>query len=153
MSGVLKIWAALFCIATFPITLGLSSTTTSRSSSSKEIQIPVGKIREKAVVVGGGPVGLAAAITLANRGYDVSVFEASSSEKIYTFDPAVAYLYNVNTRGQVFTKRFPNIHQKLVDRSISSLQTRFVFAPGDVTKELTFPNFSNSFDEVSFCVF
>ena len=95
--------------------------------------------REKAIVVGGGPVGLASAIVLANRGYDVSIFEATSTEEIKTYNPALAYLYNINFRGQVFTNMFPSIHEKLLDRSVCSTECDFMLGPADVTKEIEYP--------------
>jgi len=79
--------------------------------------------RKKAIVVGAGPVGIATALTLASapHSYDVSLFEASpqtSSQEKY--DPTKAFLYNVNLRGQVLTKRFPNMQRKLVERGVKS---------------------------------
>jgi len=94
---------------------------------------------ERAIVVGGGPVGLSAALILANRGYDVSLFEATSAKEIKIFNPALAYLYNINERGQVFTKMFPNIHKMLVERSVASDDTGYIVAPADIKKELQTP--------------
>jgi len=133
---VVAISAALCCnLLPFANSLAASATgpNVMNNSSPSIVQ------REKAVVVGGGPVGLASAIMLANRGYDVSVFEATASKEIRTFDPAIAYLYNVNVRGQIFTKMFPNIHKKLLERSVASSQTGFMLAPADVTKDITYP--------------
>jgi len=99
--------------------------------------------KERAIVVGGGPVGLSAALMLANRGYDVSLFEATSAKEINIFNPALAYMYNINERGQVFTKMFPNIHKTLVERSVASIDTGWMLAPGDIEKEIQFPKLPN----------
>lgn len=95
--------------------------------------------KNEAIVVGGGPVGLSAALVLANHGYDVNVFEASPTEEIKTFNPALAYLYNINGRGQVFTKMFPSIHKRLLEKSVASTDTRFFVAPADAEKKIQYP--------------
>mmetsp|Transcript_23576 Transcript_23576/g.65427 ORF Transcript_23576/g.65427 Transcript_23576/m.65427 type:complete len:557 (+) Transcript_23576:155-1825(+) len=100
--------------------------------------VPVA-VRTPVVVVGGGPVGLATSILLANQGYDVQVFDSATTEQIESFDPAVAYLYNINDRGQVFTKMFPSVHKRLVENSVSSTATGFFLAPGDPEKNVSFP--------------
>ena len=79
--------------------------------------------RKKAIVVGAGPVGIAAALTLASapHSYDVALFESSpqtSSQEKY--DPTKAFLYNVNSRGQVLTRQFPSMQRKLVERGVES---------------------------------
>ena len=79
--------------------------------------------KEKAIVVGAGPVGIAAALTLATspHGYDVTLLESSpvtSSQEKY--DPTKAFLYNVNGRGQVLTRKFDSMQRKLVERGVES---------------------------------
>ncbi|KAL3799590.1 hypothetical protein HJC23_008717 [Cyclotella cryptica] len=76
----------------------------------------------RAIVVGAGPVGIAASLVLASRhGYDVTLLESSPETSIQTkYDPTKAFLYNVNARGQTLTKMFPNLHDKLVKRSVES---------------------------------
>ncbi|KAL7479473.1 hypothetical protein ACHAW6_005199 [Cyclotella cf. meneghiniana] len=76
----------------------------------------------RAIVVGAGPVGIAASLILASRhGYDVTLLESSPETSIQTkYDPTKAFLYNVNARGQTLTKMFPNMHDKLVQRSVES---------------------------------
>ncbi|QDZ19286.1 FAD binding domain-containing protein [Chloropicon primus] len=52
-----------------------------------------------AVVVGGGPCGLAAAIVLAKEGYEkVDVIERR--ESVDFFEPNLAFVFNANERGQ-----------------------------------------------------
>ncbi|OEU11337.1 hypothetical protein FRACYDRAFT_192784 [Fragilariopsis cylindrus CCMP1102] len=132
------------------------STSTSTSSSTSILHSDVGDVvgsasgdhdeheREKAIVVGGGPVGLSAALVLANRGYDVSLFEATSTDEIKTFNPALAYLYNINDRGQTFTTMFPtSIHEKLVEWSVASTDTGFMVASGDGKEDIQFPKLPN----------
>lgn len=84
------------------------------------------------MVVGGGPVGLASAITLSNAPhfYDVVVLE--QSEKASGYDPTKAFLYLVNARGQEWTKRFPSVQEKLVERgSVSHGFGNWVTVPAD----------------------
>ena len=77
-------------------------------------------IGEKAIIIGGGPVGLATALTLADEPhcYDVSVFEAAAPEE---YDPTKAYLYNVNFRGQRFTRRYASLQKRLCQEGIPSV--------------------------------
>ena len=57
--------------------------------------------RKDAVIVGGGPAGLASAHILAKRGFDVTLLERRAAPSIY--EPQRAYLYLVDGRGQTFT--------------------------------------------------
>lgn len=91
---------------------------------------------KKAVVVGGGPVGLATALTLSNppHNYDVVVLEQASVEQ---YDPTKAYLYNVNFRGQVWMKEnFPSALQKLKERGSQGSMTRITIVPADPKKPI-----------------
>lgn len=63
-----------------------------------------------AMVVGGGPAGLSTAIILArNHGYSVKVLETATKDNVASYDRNKAYLYNINMRGQVMTKRMPSV--------------------------------------------
>ncbi len=129
------VWCAIYLT-------GLSNafSQTTSSVSNKKPQQSHDNDPDHAIVVGGGPVGLASAIMLANQGYDVSIFEATATEKIRTFDPAQAYLYNVNFRGQTFTNIFPNIHEKMVEKGVPMSEANFMLGPADATKNIQRPN-------------
>lgn len=91
---------------------------------------------KKAVVVGGGPVGLATALTLSNppHSYDVTILEQASQEQ---YDPTKAYLYNVNTRGQVWMKEnFPSVLQKLQEKGSQGSMSRITIVPADPEKPI-----------------
>mmetsp|Transcript_62378 Transcript_62378/g.71657 ORF Transcript_62378/g.71657 Transcript_62378/m.71657 type:complete len:570 (-) Transcript_62378:110-1819(-) len=125
-----------------------STSNSDRESSANSVVGDVGATsdheREQAIVVGGGPVGLSAALVLANRGYDVSLFEATSTDEIKAFNPAMAYLYNINERGQAFTNLFPiSIHEKLVESSVASTDAGFMVASGDAKEKIKFPKLPN----------
>ena len=100
---------------------------------------PNGAERQKAIVVGGGPVGFASAIMLANEGFDVSVFEASQKEQMKTYNPVLAYVYGFSSKGLWFTKMFPNIHEKLLERALPASKVKFMVASGDTTEPIKFP--------------
>ena len=87
--------------------------------------------QKHAVVVGGGPVGLATALTLSNppHCYNVTVLEQASVEQ---YDPTKAYLYNVNQRGQLWMKEnFPGALAKLQERGSVGSMARITIVPAD----------------------
>lgn len=59
--------------------------------------------QKKAVIVGGGPAGLAAALVISNLKEfgEVTILETDLKS---SFDPSRAYFYNINKRGQRFTE-------------------------------------------------
>eukprot|EP00283_Hemiselmis_rufescens_P004604 CAMPEP_0173421826 /NCGR_PEP_ID=MMETSP1357-20121228/2784_1 /TAXON_ID=77926 /ORGANISM="Hemiselmis rufescens, Strain PCC563" /LENGTH=186 /DNA_ID=CAMNT_0014384783 /DNA_START=166 /DNA_END=723 /DNA_ORIENTATION=- len=57
-----------------------------------------------ALVVGGGPVGIAAATVLAFRGWDVTVLDKRESPD--AFEVEKAYVYLVDARGRQFTDAY-----------------------------------------------
>jgi len=89
------------------------------TSDDNDVSLPS---RKKAIVVGSGPSGLAAALVLAtlpNDPYDVTVLESTAGSTASSkYDVSKSYLYNVNARGQTLTKMFPQMQQKLVDRGV-----------------------------------
>ena len=118
----------------------LSVSTSSRDlwlSSNSNENGDNGLERLKAVVVGGGPVGLATALTLSNAPhyYDVTLVEQSADTSGY--DPTKAYLYLVNPRGQVWTKRFPRVQELLEERgSVNTGMGNFVVVPADPSQPI-----------------
>jgi 2-polyprenyl-6-methoxyphenol hydroxylase-like FAD-dependent oxidoreductase len=117
-----------------------------------------GQIGEKhAIVIGGGPVGLASALVLANPPhlYNVTVYEATNRQTTQSrclFDPALAYLYNVNARGQTFTKAFPLIHENLMERSVAASQTQFVLSPANLKDDVIIRSVPSMSDEESYWI-
>jgi kynurenine 3-monooxygenase len=107
-------WSLLF-VATFPNVLEWASCTRQSLSLVMAVAQPgrragVGSSARTAetrtkdcVIVGGGPVGLAAARTLAQspHHYKVTVLEqtAAGRSSVRQYDPTRSYLYNINRRG------------------------------------------------------
>jgi kynurenine 3-monooxygenase len=86
--------------------------------------------------VGGGPVGLATALTLSNppHSYNVIVLEQMLEQSgVKKYDPTKAYLYLINQRGQVWTKRFPTVQSRLEERGskVYAGIGNFVIVPGN----------------------
>jgi kynurenine 3-monooxygenase len=74
-----------------------STYVTQSSSSSSSSAISQNK---NCIIVGGGPIGLATALTLARapHSYNITLLEATS-DLTSVYDPSKSYLYNVNARG------------------------------------------------------
>lgn len=97
---------------------------------------PPGKDRRNAIVIGGGPVGIATALTLADAPhfYDVKLFETSVPTK---YDPTRAYLYNINNRGLKLVKRFKFLEDRLKEKGVCSTGVpQIVKIPADKTKPI-----------------
>jgi len=69
-----------------------------------------------AVVVGAGPAGLATAISLADRGWDVTILEQRKSANAR--EVTKSYVYSVDARGQAFLNRY-NLTSALVEKGVS----------------------------------
>ena len=99
---------------------------------------------KEAIVVGGGPVGLATALTLSNapHNYNVKLLEKSGENGV--FDPTRSYLYNVNPRGLVWfdaVAHFSNVSAKLEERGSSPADGMgsIVYIPSDPTVPILNP--------------
>ena len=133
----MKIFGLLSSLVTLASAFTSFSSSSSLSTSLPSLGLSAdsgdnGRERRKAVVVGGGPVGLASALTLSNAPhfYDVTLVEQSAETSGY--DPTKAYLYLVNPRGQVWTKRFPRVQELLEERgSLNTGMGNFVVVPAD----------------------
>ena len=90
---------------------------------------------KKCVIVGGGPVGLAAALTLSNppHGYNVTVLEQRNM--VYRYDPAMAYLYLLNPRGLSWCQDFPIVMKQVEEFPDTSRTTRIV-VPANPSKPI-----------------
>ena len=93
--------------------------------------------KKKAIIIGGGPVGLATALTLSNPPHcmNVKLFEQSTPA---AYDPTKAYLYMVNGRGQVWTQRFPRVQELLVERgsAVAGGMGNFLVVPAGPEKPI-----------------
>ena len=71
------------------------------STGSGDVTAPISKQKKSAVIIGAGPVGLAASLMLAKCGWtDITVVEKRSKEFIgNTF----SYIYTIDGRGQKIT--------------------------------------------------
>lgn len=74
------------------------------------------------VIVGGGPVGLAAALTLSQPPHNCNVCVIESNTMVNYYDPTKAFVYGVNARGQEFTRLFPRLHDKLKENAVPLLR-------------------------------
>ena len=70
------------------------------------------------VIVGGGPVGLATALTLSQPPHNCRVCVIESNTMVNYYDPTKAFVYGLNARGQEFTRLFPRLHDKLKENAV-----------------------------------
>ncbi|KAF8067186.1 Kmo [Scenedesmus sp. PABB004] len=73
--------------------------------------------RVDALIVGGGPAGLAAAVMLAGRGWTVAVAERNSV--LSYSDPDRSYVYAIDGRGRAWTDRF-GVTQRLAEAAVDT---------------------------------
>jgi kynurenine 3-monooxygenase len=118
-SVVIKLWTALLLIISIESSSALATSIPSSTDLPSTLSsISVARQRE-VVIVGGGPVGLAAALTLSNPPHSCNVIILETThggESVAKYDPTKAYLYNVNPRGLQWVDQFPKALAKLQER-------------------------------------
>ena len=88
--------------------------------------------RKDAIVVGAGPSGLAAALMLASHPHNFEVTVLEEKDSTARFDRTKAYLYNINARGQCFTRSFEEIvHKRLVERGLPTKRFNLITVPAN----------------------
>lgn len=93
------------------------STPTAAVSPTPAALTTADSLTKEAVIIGGGPVGLACALTLSNPPHCYNVTVLEKAETVSTYDPTKAYLYNVNPRGLAMLDKFPTAIEKIVGKS------------------------------------
>ncbi|KAF6249364.1 hypothetical protein COO60DRAFT_1706535 [Scenedesmus sp. NREL 46B-D3] len=88
-------------------------------------------VHTDALIIGGGPAGLAAAMMLAKRGWRVTVAERQA--EVSYADPDRSYVYAIDGRGRVFTDAF-GLTGKLADAGVDTkaVEVNRVFPSGKV---------------------
>jgi len=78
---------------------------------------PSAHVRSKqCVIVGSGPVGLAAALTLSNPPHSYHVKVLDRTENIYEYNPTMVYHFGINPRGLPWFDTLPKVADKLTER-------------------------------------
>mmetsp|Transcript_65207 Transcript_65207/g.155720 ORF Transcript_65207/g.155720 Transcript_65207/m.155720 type:complete len:588 (-) Transcript_65207:226-1989(-) len=111
-------------------------TFTTRTAAEKAVE---GKSEQKALIIGGGPAGLASAIMLAQRGWAVEVIERTEDPSSY--DPGRGFMYLIDGRGQrCLSALGDHLLQQLKDASVSmnSLELGIVTPKGLKMQTLPF---------------
>ena len=142
--NLLVLILAAFVLGSLPnntFALSGSSSTPTTSSVDNGISATTARTKTKeCVVVGGGPVGLASALTLSRppHCYDVTVLEKSEgATSVAKYDATRSYLYNVNTRGLSWFKQdgYDPMLQRLDERGTEAEGT-FAMIEADPSKPL-----------------
>lgn len=108
------------------------------SSSIPDISTSTPVRTKEAIVVGGGPVGLATALTLSNQPHCYNVTLLEKSEQVAFYDPSRAYQYNVNVRGLQWVDQFPCVLEKLQIRGLAPKERmgRICYVPADPSEPI-----------------
>ncbi|TAE56141.1 MAG: FAD-dependent monooxygenase [Nostocales cyanobacterium] len=91
--------------------------------------------KQNAIIIGGGPAGLGAALMLAKRGWkDITVIEKRPSADYY--EPDKSFSYQIDGRGQKLTD-FLGITNKLADLSVPNTEFYITVIQKDGTRKTT----------------
>lgn len=123
--------AAIYYVSPLSAFSGTVVSTAAKSDSATDSSAVVRT--KECIVVGGGPVGLAAALTLSNPPHSYNVTVLEQTEMVYKYDATRAYLYNVNPRGLTWCDTFPKVSEKLAERGSfpEAGVSKLVYVPAD----------------------
>ena len=142
---------AVFLVASTALVKPFVLPSAPRSSARLAASPRLSAAASEAVVVGGGPAGLATALVLSKRGFDVTVLEKRAEPNPY--EPQRAYLYLVDGRGQRFTDA-AGITEELAspEASVSSLNYTVTRCLPDGEREEVVPPILEASDRASYWI-